>query len=215
MTLFPHQKLERFPRIEGERFGRNQMLFDLGYSDNMTTPEVRRAIKEIDSVFDLVLVTEYLDESMVLLRHLLCWSLDDIVVFAKNARWTKLKKPIDPQLRHKLRELNSADVLLYEYFLEGHQRRVKKFGERRMAEEVSQLQTLRQNYMADCQMVQTVGSHHQLAEFLEWNNRMTAAYVPGNLDNEHCRLLSWPESTFLYNLRERQNERIAALSQGK
>lgn len=35
----------------------------------------------LDSVFDLVLVAEYFDESLVLLADALCWGLDDVVGF--------------------------------------------------------------------------------------------------------------------------------------
>ncbi len=41
-----------------------------------------RFIKEdLDSLFELVLVKEYFDESLVLLRRKLCWDLEDIIYF--------------------------------------------------------------------------------------------------------------------------------------
>ncbi len=43
-------------------------------------------LKELDSDFDLVMVSELMDESLVLLAHLLCLPLHAMVGIKRNAR---------------------------------------------------------------------------------------------------------------------------------
>lgn len=65
------------------KIGINQMMFDLGmnYSDFTKPYTVKRYISMLDSIFDLVMVSERMDESLVLLKHLLCWTTDDVIAF--------------------------------------------------------------------------------------------------------------------------------------
>ncbi|XP_063853421.1 galactose-3-O-sulfotransferase 4-like isoform X3 [Scylla paramamosain] len=132
------QELASLPRYGG-KLGKNQMLFDLGYPADLTVTELRRALDEVDRRFDLVLIAERMDESLILLRHFLCWSLYDVVVFTKNARRNEVKKNLDADTLQALRELNSADVILYEYFLAKHKEAVFAFGETKMKDEVAAL----------------------------------------------------------------------------
>ncbi|KAH7965398.1 hypothetical protein HPB49_007366 [Dermacentor silvarum] len=70
------------------KLGFNQMSFDLGLEPAQfaNASAVRRFIERLDATFDLVMVAERINESLVLLRDLLCWDLDDVVVFRHNAR---------------------------------------------------------------------------------------------------------------------------------
>lgn len=65
------------------KIGRNQMLFDLGMdvTDFNNVEKVLNYIRKLDMIFDLVMVSEQMDESLILLKHLLCWRTDDVVVF--------------------------------------------------------------------------------------------------------------------------------------
>ncbi|KAG0701130.1 Galactosylceramide sulfotransferase [Chionoecetes opilio] len=64
------RELASLPRF-GSKLGRNQMLFDLGYSENLTVSDLRRAMDDLDHTFNQVLIAEKMDESLILLRHLL------------------------------------------------------------------------------------------------------------------------------------------------
>jgi hypothetical protein len=63
--------------------GINQMIFDLGMnvSDFNKPLAVGKYIEELDSQFDLVMILERFEESLISLKHLLCWNTDDLVVF--------------------------------------------------------------------------------------------------------------------------------------
>ena len=54
-----------------------------------------KAIKEyvefLEEEFDLVLIADYFDESVVLMKRLLCWELDDVLFVKTNERLDKDK----------------------------------------------------------------------------------------------------------------------------
>ncbi|XP_064081725.1 galactose-3-O-sulfotransferase 4-like isoform X2 [Macrobrachium nipponense] len=197
----PMSKLMALPRYGG-KFGKNQMLFDFGYEDNISVTQLLGAIDELDNLFDLVMITELMDESLILLRHLLCWSLNDVVVFTKNARRQEVKPTLDPKSVQTLRELNSADVLLYDHFLARHHRAVLEFGIKRMADEVAALRSLREEYYEDCGAREVKGRDSSL-QFKEYSG-LVSAYVTANNSDENCVMLSLPELPLIDTIRNHQ-----------
>lgn len=202
------QELANLPRYGG-KLGKNQMLFDLGYSADLTVTELRRALDELDQRFDLVLIAERMDESLILLRHLLCWTLYDIVVFTKNARRNEVKKTLDSSTLETLRELNSGDVILYEYFLAKHKEAVFAFGEAKMREEVAALRGLRDEFYEECGLREVQGRDKSL-KFKEYSG-LVNAYVAENTTDTQCLLLSLPELALVELARKKQ----ASLLSGK
>ena len=75
--LYAGQNVTRNPQTI---IGKNQQLWDLGTTslemEDMET--VEEQIARYDSQFDLVLIMEYFDESLVLLAELLCWDLSQV-----------------------------------------------------------------------------------------------------------------------------------------
>ncbi|KAF7658427.1 hypothetical protein LDENG_00013070 [Lucifuga dentata] len=71
-------------------FAHNLVAFDFGFDNNVVADSVdleKRAsitIAAIEQDFHLILISEYFDESMILLKHALCWSMDDL-----NIWWDK------------------------------------------------------------------------------------------------------------------------------
>ena len=66
---------------------KNWQAFELGMDHLNEDPEyVRQSLAKLDKQFDLVLLTEYYDESMVLLAQLLCVPYKVIWQKALNAR---------------------------------------------------------------------------------------------------------------------------------
>ena len=55
----------------------NSQAFDLGLDHSSTKEEVEAMIEDMDT-WDLVLITEYYDESLVLMKRKMCWELADV-----------------------------------------------------------------------------------------------------------------------------------------
>ncbi|XP_006814245.1 galactosylceramide sulfotransferase-like [Saccoglossus kowalevskii] len=75
----------------------NSQLFDLGLSLKQTLDEdtVNKKIQSLNKEMDLVLITEYFDESLLILRDLLCWSVDDILYISNGVRSLHLRRNFD------------------------------------------------------------------------------------------------------------------------
>jgi hypothetical protein len=67
--------------------GRNQQLWDLGIKDTKDIITVQRMVQQIDKDFDLVMITERFEESLILLSRSLCWPLANLtrsILFPNN-----------------------------------------------------------------------------------------------------------------------------------
>jgi len=185
------------------RFRPNMMLFDMGFDLNATSPvnQVRRAVDAMDKLFDVVLVAEKMDESLILLKEHLCWEYNDVVFISRNSRKDKAKpEPLSENNIEKLRELNSADQMLYNHFLARHENEVLRFGWSRMAREVSTLRALREEVFDQCE-VSEVEKAPAGSSFKEYSGQVNAFMVPEEAD-EQCLLLSLPELHLLNHIRE-------------
>lgn len=79
------------PRLRNNHYARNLLWFDFGmdHNANFSVALAQLGIDMIHHTFKLNLVSEYFDQSMILLRHALCWPLDAVVSFSLNARQQK------------------------------------------------------------------------------------------------------------------------------
>lgn len=117
-------------RINSDRLKliRNGMFFDLGMksSDFDDSAKIQAAIQRLDNEFDLVLLTEYFEESMVMLKNLLCWTTEDMIHFNLNQRHQSERRNISSHLVQKIHQWNRADTALYEYFRDVFLRKLNK-----------------------------------------------------------------------------------------
>ena len=84
-------------------------MYDSNVREN--EEQLRQFIEEIKPEFDLVMITDYLMESLVLLKNDLCMTLDDIVFFSKNVNVKKETNGIGDQTRAQIKEWQHLDVL--------------------------------------------------------------------------------------------------------
>uniref|UniRef100_A0A8C5ZF87 Galactose-3-O-sulfotransferase 4 n=1 Tax=Marmota marmota marmota TaxID=9994 RepID=A0A8C5ZF87_MARMA len=114
----------------------------------------------LDSVFDLVMVAEYFDESLVLLADALCWGLDDVVGFMHNAQaggeqglraaGTGGLTAEDQQLTARARAWNNLDWALYVHFNRSLWARIEQYGQRRLKHAVAELRARREAMAKHC-----------------------------------------------------------------
>ncbi|OCT59450.1 hypothetical protein XELAEV_18000872mg [Xenopus laevis] len=138
------------PGEKGNQHARNFQWFDLGLDPDTPFNEslARAEVREIDRVFHLVLLSEYFDESMVLLKEELCWDLDDVVNFKLNSR--ESSTPLKEKEKEMLWAWNALDLYLYVYFNRTFWEKVERFGRERMYIEVRRLRERRQQLAEIC-----------------------------------------------------------------
>ena len=95
------------------------MLFDFGLDPRHFDEEetVRRKIEEIDDTFDMVLIADRFEESVVLLREALCWTHEDVSYLKLNARRDGKKSPLSDAARTALKDWLRAGWQFNWFFL--------------------------------------------------------------------------------------------------
>ena len=95
-----------------DHIGRNQTPFDLGLSPSIFDDYQavdHMIISKLEKEFHLEMTTERMEEFLILLRHLLCLSIEDITSLAINARNPEHIIELNPEERKVLRTWLAAD----------------------------------------------------------------------------------------------------------
>jgi len=194
-----------FNKEISERFERNQMSINLGldvkHFDNLEM--IRKFINTIDSRFHLVMIADRMEESLILLQHLLCWTLDDMIVFRPNVRNAHLSRNLSIGLKQKIRYFTNADELLYKYFSAKLTRQTEAFGKKEMEKQIISLQH-KTKLMYDKCIEQGVPITH-----LESSNHQSSSYrvLSSNQSNnayKKCRDFITSELRYKNFLRKKQ-----------
>ncbi|XP_069830042.1 galactose-3-O-sulfotransferase 2-like [Dendropsophus ebraccatus] len=133
-------------------YGKNLMAFDLGldHNDPATPKHFELARKTIETMFNLVLITEYFDESLILLKDALCWRFNDILSFPLNSRGNDSRNVLSEKTQEKIKTWNQLDWQLYGYFNKTFWEKVDTFGRDRMKSEVQELRRRRAEQSEVC-----------------------------------------------------------------
>ncbi|XP_031758307.1 galactose-3-O-sulfotransferase 2 [Xenopus tropicalis] len=144
----------RYYEIKGlsRSYAKNLMTFDLGLNPDgiLSTKQFQLNWRTVETVFDLVLITDYFDESLVLLKDALCWTLEDVASFPLNTRTNSTKKNLSEETQDMIKSWNALDWQLYIYFNHSFWNRVEIYGRKRMQREVEELRKLRANISMTC-----------------------------------------------------------------
>ena len=193
------------------RLARNPMSFDLGlaYQFYQNATAINNYIAFLDKEFDLVMITDYFDESVVLLKRLLSWELDDILYFKSNERQDQEKAVgLSDKVKDKIKRWNAADELLFQYFNQTFWNKIKKEGKgfyddleafRRKKEQVSRLCLTNGTILQ-----RQYGDKYVKAVSLKPNLRAEI--------REQCERMARSENSYLAQLRRKRSMRIARLS---
>ncbi|XP_052494068.1 galactose-3-O-sulfotransferase 2 [Budorcas taxicolor] len=192
-------------------YARNSMWFDLGF-DNDAPPEegyVRARLLDVERRFQLLLISEHFDESMVLLRRLLRWRLDDVVAFRLNSRSQHSVTTLSPAGQERAKHWCALDWHLYQHFNRTFWARLRaELSPRRLRSEVAQLRKRRRELAVLCLQDSEPKNQSQItdlrlrpyqsgrADILGYNLR------PG-LDNQTlqmCQRMVMPELQYMAHL---------------
>lgn len=190
-------------RLIDKRVGLNQMSFDLGFDGPYDSEAaVDKFVRGIDAAFDLVMLAERLDESLILLKHLLCWNTTDMVALKLNSRYSAYKEVLSDDTKERLLKLNSADWKLYKHFADVFDERVRAFGEDRMAQELEVLRAAQRDYYKRC--VKAEESMENVSTLLK---RKDVVAFKSKDKSKLCRSLTSTELEFHEQVRKTQEAR--------
>ena len=106
-------------------------------------------IAKIEKEMDLVMITERMEESLILFRYLMCWQPEDIVAFDKNVRRPSSVATLDDDDKKELKKWLKADEKIYNHFYKIFEEKVAKYpGD--IKREIQQRIDAREELRADC-----------------------------------------------------------------
>ncbi|KAK2702397.1 hypothetical protein QYM36_018992 [Artemia franciscana] len=123
VSSFPEfiKKLNSSDPIRSDRLygaGRNQLSFNLGlpvkHFDNMDM--IKKKSKEIEKRFNLVMISEYFEESLIFLKNLLRIPLIHVMSTKSNARHQESRHILTVGEKDILSNWLNADIYLYQLF---------------------------------------------------------------------------------------------------
>ncbi|KAJ6669267.1 hypothetical protein lerEdw1_008076 [Lerista edwardsae] len=194
---------------------RNNMWFDLGYDNNAVYDEdyVQSTIQDIEQNFQLMLLADYFDESMILLKHTLCWDLDDVVYFKLNSRSLDSVQRLTPESQDKVKEWCALDWKLYQHFNNTFWRKIQeKMDLKTLYEEVKLLQKRQKELMDVCLLEETGINGNKIKDkklkpYQSGQAKILGYNLKDNLDNvtlKVCQKLILPELQYMAYLYSHQ-----------
>lgn len=139
------------------RYQPNFIAFDLGYppEERNNLHKIFSFVKQLDMDFDLMLIMEYFEESLVLLRRQFCWPLRSILYISKNVRKyknfvTKTNANDGHEEYYKMlhKKWSQIDYILYDHFNETFWKKMASHSD--INEEVEYFKELNNNVTTYC-----------------------------------------------------------------
>jgi len=194
------KKYYGFDASHYERFAKNAMMWDFGFDNDEEDDEaIDQWIQYLDDTFDLVMITDYFDESMVLLKDELCWDTEDISYLKSNSRkrdQESVRQWLGPEYSQKLLDWNKADWKLYQHFNQTFNKKIEEFGVGRMQREVAKLKEANRNVRDKCL------SGDQTTTF--FRTVPLTKYRLKDKNDESCQNLIRSERQYLYKINTKQ-----------
>lgn len=194
--------IKKINRRYFKRIGFNQMSFDLGFDeeDFNSSSRVAEFVEKIDTEFDLVMMSEWMEASLILLADLMNWPLDNVMSLKLNSRPPEAVYTMTKAEEKQLLNLNDVDNVLYTYFLNKFVQRIKDYGEERMKADIEKLLHLNSQLQFRC--VESVNMKG-------YGN--TQAYKLRDESDRLCVYAAKNELPFTEDLRTIQRQRVQVI----
>ncbi|CAH1781747.1 unnamed protein product [Owenia fusiformis] len=198
------------------RIPKNQQSSYYGHLNKISTSqEIEEFILHVDSMFNLILITDHMKESIVLLGELLCWTLDDMLyVSQKVAADGKLGSlsttSFDHTTNRALAERNyriysKVDYAMFEFFNKTLWRKIKAMG-RRFEERLGKFDALLDSFHKRCKYT---------SESLGLSDEFVNSVIKEDSDSDDylCHRMLLPSPLYIkYILRPNQNSRLQSFN---
>ncbi|XP_046370482.1 galactosylceramide sulfotransferase-like [Haliotis rufescens] len=179
-------------------FTNNKMARDFGFpfKDYRNITKFKAYLPTLKKQFHFVAIVEMFPESLVLMRRLLKWPMEDILFLTINVNQNKPTAIGD--ISEKLKPFLALDVLLYDYFLADFKRRITSEGQD-FEEELKYFKSINTKTTEFCKSNLPAQKLSFVAS--EWHGDFSVT-------RGDCDLLGKPGRPFLNLMRAIQNNRI-------
>jgi len=164
-------------------------LYDFGIDRITSSDQLRIILNELSQRFDLIMIKEHFDESLILLKEELCWSCQDIAYKVANQS-LKPKRIISTETKSKLRHLLQYEFELYHFFLQKLRRKMDSYGKTRMKVAINHLHEAQAELHEKCQ---TKCNHLRHCALLKQQVSLRGCPCRGQFDFcKNCLALNMP-----------------------
>ncbi|KAL1770703.1 galactose-3-O-sulfotransferase 2 [Sigmodon hispidus] len=192
-------------------YAKNNMWFDFGFDNNARAEVdyVRKCLLQVERQFHLVLIADYFDESMVLLRRRLRWQLDDVVSFKLNVRSQQTVSRLTPESQERAKQWCELDWQLYQHFNRTFWAQLHaEVSPRQLREELDQLRARRRELTTLCLQDpkpknKTQIKDRNLRPYQSGNAEILGYNLKPDLDNATqyiCERMAMPELQYMAHL---------------
>lgn len=192
------------------RLARNPQSFDLGldFKFYQDAKAIEDYVAFLDKEFDLVMISDYFDESAVLLKRVLCWELEDVLFMKTNERLDKERaSSISDDIIENIKRWNKADVLLFEHFNQTLWNKIKMEGES-FYEDLATFRRMKADLKSQCFTDQVSN------QLVYGNKHVKGLTLKSDLSPElkqKCERVTRTENDYLAYFRKKRSERLAGI----
>ncbi len=161
----------------------------------------------MDATFDLVMITELFDESLVLMKYHLGLSTDQILYIKLYERQqyikhdTYLQEATNKLTDIKLRQHLNADDRIYQHFFNKLKNKMLEFGLEKMSSEVKEIQKLNTQLITSC-IDRKLGMSVSSEGLYVPRKVVMSSWVLKKNAPKHCELFVRPEMTWIEQIRK-------------
>lgn len=180
---------------------KNYQAFDLGFDHEREDKSyIRRVLSEMDNTYDLVMITERMEESLILLKDLLCMdSLDDVSFIKLKVRQEALRRAPDHRMTQQMHDWNRLDSAIYDHFSRKLDVRIGEYGKKKMDVQANELRMRSREIERKCVF------EYDNEDLRPWISRIRL----NKGATQVCHELSWGEVKFGDHIRAIQKKYIS------
>ena len=186
----------------GPRFSwiNNRQAVEFGFPDEVIMSKNRSAIdryiQKLDKEFHLVLIAEYFDESIILMRRMLNWSMEDVLYRNLHIRgWDRKNTLPKPRDRIKFRNWAAVDYALYDFFYNRLWQQIKEAGSD-FFDEILYFKKIRAEVDDFCKVTPNITGVYSIPKSV-WSAEIM-------IDLEFCKLMFAEEEDFVKMIAQMQ-----------
>lgn len=195
---FIHNLIKDNEKYETEFFShtKNSMARDFGINETKASDSmyIHKYLDELNSRFTLILTVEKFEESLVMMKRVLGWSISDILYLKTNSYG---HEPIilSEFEKKKVKQTNFLDFEIYEYFSKIFNEKLKHVGHD-FWKEVSFFKTVLHQVKIFCLQTNTSRNAKLVIRESNWDDEF-------KVSSSDCAWMKTEEMTFIPKLRKR------------
>ncbi|XP_035697631.1 galactosylceramide sulfotransferase-like [Branchiostoma floridae] len=164
-------------------FTKNLQAYNFGYSLGLSEDleRTRKFVDRIASEFKVVLILEYLDESLVVLKREMCWNTRDILYTSKTCCQLHDTLRLSDKQRENHRTFATADYMMYDRFVDILKDKIQQQGQD-FQDELEDFKKLNKRVKDFCDSEYTSEKKVMTLEATNWYDKI-------EIDRKTCQLL--------------------------